>query len=76
MCSRDEQTATENLEGGGIHPPFYIQGFNFIHKIEGKIGNDFGRQWTINFYSFLLYPGPGMEKSAESEACGGRKTDH
>ena len=66
----------KNLEGGGIHPPLYVQGLNSVDKIEGKISNDFGKQWTINFYSFLLYPGPGMEKTAESEACGGRKTDH
>ena len=92
MCARDEQIATENvrcwcfisfkkklrktLEGGGIHPLLYVRGLNFIHKIERKIGNDFGKQWKINFYAFLLYPGPEVDffMSAESEARGGRKT--
>ena len=34
----------KNLEGGGIHPPLYVQGLNSVDKIEGKISNDFGKQ--------------------------------
>ena len=45
--------------------------------MEEKKGSDFGKRWTNNFlFIFLLNPGPGMEKSAESEACRERKTKH